>query len=262
MRIRPSTVPPLPAGDFDYESHAGAYAAKRRADPSIAARLRARFGSAESVINVGAGTGSYEPTDRYVVAVEPSASMRSRRPTHLPPAIRANADQLPFDEKSFDVAMAAMTVHQWADPRQGLLELRRVSRGPVVVLTFDPDALDRFWLTDYFPELIARERERFPGISTVCASLGGVCEVEGIAVPNDCLDGFAEAYYGRPEAFLDPDVRSAQSAWGFIDDAATERGMDRLRADLQTEAWDQRYGSHRDEPEFEGALRLIVARPH
>lgn len=188
--------------------------------------------------------------------------MRSQRPTHLPLAIQANAEQLPFDDKSFDAAMAVMTVHQWINPRQGLLELRRVSHGPIAVLTFDSGALERFWLSDYFPELIARERERFPEISTICASLGGVSEVERIAVPHACLDGFAEAYYGRPEAFLDPDVRSAQSAWRFIDDAATQRGLQHLRADLESGAWDRRYGSYREEPEFGGALRLIVARPH
>ena len=194
MTTDPATSAKEPAGDFDYDRHGAGYASRRRADPRIAARVHAALGPARSVVNLGAGTGSYEPVDRYVAAVEPSASMRAQRAPHLAPAIRASAEQLPFDDGSFDAAMATLTIHQWGDARRGLAELRRVSRGPVVVLTFDPDALDRPWLSDYVPELVAHERRRFPPVAAVCASFGGAIDVESIAVPRDCVDGFAEAY--------------------------------------------------------------------
>ena len=259
MTTDPATSAKEPAGDFDYDRHGAGYASRRRADPRIAARVHAALGPARSVVNVGAGTGSYEPVDRYVAAVEPSASMRAQRAPHLAPAIRASAEQLPFDDGSFDAAMATLTIHQWGDARRGLAELRRVSRGPVVLLTFDPDALDLLWLCDYVPELVAHERRRFPPVAAVRASFGGAIDVESIAVPRDCVDGFAEAYYARPERFLDPEVRRAQSAWAFLDEPASECGLGRLRADLESGAWDKRYGSYRDKAEFEGALRLCVA---
>ncbi len=153
-----------PAGDFDYESAGGGYGKRRRTDPRIASQVHAALGNARTVINVGAGTGSYEPDDRLVVAVEPSASMRSQRPPHRTPAINARAEGLPFDDDSFDAAMAMVTIHQWSEPETGMKELRRVSRGPVVILTFDGDALDRFWLAEYAPELIAAETRRYPPI--------------------------------------------------------------------------------------------------
>jgi hypothetical protein len=161
------------AGDFDYDAGGGGYAAARRTDPRIAALVHAALGPARSVLNVGAGAGSYEPEDRAVTAVEPSASMRAQRPAHLGPAIDATAEHLPFAQASFDAAMAMVTVHQWADPDQGLRELRRVSRGPVVVLTFDGDALDLLWLADYVPELISAERRRYPAIRHIREVLGG-----------------------------------------------------------------------------------------
>src|ERR1700689_3945664 len=144
MRLRP-------AGDFDYEREGAGYARRRRPDPRTAVQVHTALGEARTVLNVGAGAGSYEPHDRYVAAVEPSASMRSLRPPELAPAIDATAENLPFDDGGFDAAMASGTVHQWADTRRGLEELRRVSRGPVVILTFDGDALDRLWLGDYLP---------------------------------------------------------------------------------------------------------------
>jgi hypothetical protein len=198
------------AGDFDYDAGGGGgYAAARRTDPRIAALVHAALGQARTVLNVGAGAGSYEPWDRDVTAVEPSASMRSQRPAHLGPAIDATAEHLPFADASFDAAMAMVTVHQWADTDQGLRELRRVSRGPVVVLTFDGDALDLLWLADYVPELIAAERRRYPAIRHIREVLGGASTVTPVPVPADCVDGFTEAYYARPERFLDPAVRQS-----------------------------------------------------
>lgn len=249
------------AGDFDYDRHGRGYAARRRADPRIEARVHAALGAARTVLNVGAGAGSYEPRDRQVAAVEPSAVMRAQRPAGLAPAVSAVACQLPFADAAFDAAMAMLTVHQWPDPAAGLAELRRVSRGPVVVLTFDGDALDRLWLADYVPELIAAERLRYPAISAVRAALGGRSAVQHVRIAIDCTDGFAEAYYARPEQLLDPAVREAQSGWGFTDRAAAGRGIARLRADLESGRWDERYGVLRAQPEFDGALRLIIADP-
>jgi SAM-dependent methyltransferase len=249
------------AGDFDYDAAGGGYAAQRRTDPRIAALVHAALGPARTVLNVGAGAGSYEPGDRDVTAVEPSASMRSQRPPHLRPAIDATAEHLPFGRASFDAAMAMVTVHQWADTDQGLRELRRVSRGPVVVLTFDGDALDLLWLADYVPELITAERRRYPAIEHIREVLGGTSTVTPVPVPADCADGFTEAYFARPERFLDPAVRQSQSAWGFVEPAAIERGVARLRADLDSGAWDRRYGALRTRPEFTGSLRLVTAHP-
>ncbi|MFC6082509.1 class I SAM-dependent methyltransferase [Sphaerisporangium aureirubrum] len=249
------------AGDFDYERHGQGYAVQRRTDPRIAAQVLAALGDGRSVINVGAGAGSYEPEDRYVVAVEPSRMMRAQRPAHRVPALDAVAERLPFDDGAFDAAMATVTVHQWADTERGLRELRRVSRGPVVVLTFDGDALDLLWLAEYAPELIAAERRRYPKIDMIASLVGGTARVETVAIPLDCVDGFTEAYYGRPERFLDPAVRGSQSAWGFVDDAAEERAVARLRDDLDSGAWDAAHGRLREQPEFLGSLRLVVGTP-
>src|SRR3954468_5328462 len=150
-----------PAGDVDYEARGGGYAARRRTDPRIEALVHAALGSARFVINVGAGTGSYEPSDRYVIAVEPSAAMRAQRVGRVP-AIDAVAEALPFDDGAFDAAMAMVTIHQWRDVDAGLRELRRVSRGSVVILTFGDDTLTEFWLMDYVPDVLVREAPRMP----------------------------------------------------------------------------------------------------
>jgi hypothetical protein len=222
--------------------------------------VHAGLGEAKTVVNVGAGSGSYEPADREVVAVEPSRSMRAQRPRELSPAIDAVAEQLPFTDDAFDAAMAMATIHQWSDWQAGLRELDRVARDTVVVMTFDGAALDRLWLGEYVPELFAAESGRYPPIDSVCAALEGDASVEEVPIPFDCSDGFTEAFYGRPEQFLDPEVRRAQSAWGFVDGQAIERGIERLRGDLESGAWDERHGELRTQPEFVGALRLIVAR--
>ncbi len=242
-----------PAGDVDYEAAGEGYARRRRADPRIAALVHAALGEAETVVNVGAGTGSYEPDDRHVIAVEPSAAMRAQRRT---PAVDATAERLPFDDGAFGAALATATIHQWEGLDAGLRELRRVSRGPVVILAFDGDALPRFWLAEYAPELIAAERRRQPAIAHVAAVLGGAVDVSVVPIPLDCSDGFVEAYYGRPEALLDPAVRASQSAWGF----APDDGVAHLRTALASGEWDDRHGHLRTQSEYAGALRLIVAR--
>ncbi|GLY74913.1 class I SAM-dependent methyltransferase [Actinoallomurus iriomotensis] len=249
------------AGDFDYETHGTGYAVRRRTDPRIAVYVHAALGDARTVINVGAGAGSYEPTDRQVTPVEPSASMRAQRPAHLAPAVDAVAEDLPFPDDAFDAAMATVTIHQWSDTDAGLRELRRVSRGPVVILTFDGDALDLLWLAEYAPELIAAERRRYPDIEHVRQVLGGTATVTPIPIPIDCVDGFTEAYYARPERFLDPLVRKSQSAWGFVDQPAIDRAVERLRTDLADGEWNRRHGHLLRQPSFLGSLRLITALP-
>ena len=249
-----------PAGDFDYDRHGHGYVTHRQPDPRIAEYVLGALGQARAILNVGAGAGSYEPAGRLVMAVEPSAVMRAQRPPGRLPAVDATAEKLPFDDGAFDAAMAMMTVHQWPDAAAGLAELRRVASGPVVVLTFDPDALDRLWLARYAPEVFEAERRRMPPVGAICAALGGHCDVLAVPVPIDCTDGFAEAFYARPERLLEPAVRRAQSAWGFVDAATAERAVASLRADLASGTWDERYGDLREQPEFDGALRLIVGR--
>lgn len=247
---------------FNYEKHGQKYSGYRRTDPRIAAYVYAALGSAKTVLNVGAGAGSYEPEDRYVVAVEPSSVMRSQRQaTQKVPAIIGTADSLPFDDHSFDASMAIVTVHHWPDIKNGLRELRRVTQEQVVVMTFDPDALDNFWNAHYFPELIAVEKSRYPTIDFITKALGGTCDVQPIPVPFDCVDGFQEAYYGRPEAFLEKEVRLSQSAWGFLPEGVEDKLVKVLSDDLQSGAWDQKYGEFRTKPNFTCALRLIIALP-
>lgn len=245
-------------GDVDYETFGRGYVLQRRTDPRIAAVVHKALGSARTVLNVGAGAGSYEPEDRYVLAVEPSAAMRALRPAHLTPAIQGVAENLPLDDQSVDASMALFTVHQWQDLKKGLSELRRVTRGPIVILTFDPDALDRFWLADYVPEIIAVEHRRFPPIARLCELLGDFTEVQPISVPIDCVDGFSEAYYARPEMFLDPGVFRSQSSWSFVEEEVRQRFVRTLGDDLRSGAWDRKYGHWRRMPSFEGSLRLVV----
>lgn len=244
---------------LDYDRHGGVYARHRRTEPRIAARLHAALGAARTVANVGAGTGSYEPADRHVVAFEPSATMRAQRPRDLAPAIDARAEALPLDDDAVDAAMAIFTVHHWADQPGGLRELRRVARGPVVVVTMDGDAFAGFWFTrDYAPETLADERARFPAIGDVAAALGGA-RVEDLPIPADCVDGFHEAFYGRPEAFLDPAVRAGQSTWPRLPAGVEDRIVGALASDLHSGAWDARHRDLRALPEYAGSLRLVVS---
>jgi SAM-dependent methyltransferase len=257
---RVSRVRKTPAGDFDYEAEGQVYARRRRADPRIAALVHGALGNARTVINVGAGAGSYEPTDRHVVAVEPSAAMRAQRPAHLAPAVDAAAEQLPFDGGSFEAGMATLTIHQWSGLERGLAELRRVSRGTIVILTFDAQALNNFWLAEYFPEVIAVEQRRYPEVEQIAAYLGGRVAVSEVPVPFDCQDGFGDAYYGRPEAFLDRAVRRAQSGFRLADPNAVADGVARLEQALRSGQWDRHHGHLRTQAERIGALRMVVAQ--
>lgn len=247
------------AGDANYGVIGLDYTKYRQPDPHIAEFIRAALGGAKTVLNVGAGAGSYEPTDRVVTAVEPSASMRAQRPEHLPIAIDATAEKLPFADDSFDAGMATFTVHQWPDLKAGLAEMRRVTRGPVLVLSCDPDELHRSWLDIYAPEMIAVEASRYPSMQSIADLLGGKVEIRPVPIPLHCTDGFGEAYYGRPERLLDPGARLANSAWSFVDKAIAERFVTELGRDLKDGTWEKQHGHLRSQPFFEGSLRLIVA---
>jgi len=244
---------------FDYDSKGQQYSGQRKTEPAIANYVAQALGDAKTVLNVGAGAGSYEPDNRFVIAVEPSAVMRSQRMANgRSPAVNAFGDQLPFDDQAFDAVTAFVTIHHWPDIQKGLLELKRVAREKVILMTFDPEALDRFWNAEYFPEVIEVERQRYPTLSFLTETLGGNCEVWPIPVPLQCADGFQEAYYGRPEAFLDENVRRGQSAWGFIPADRQEVIVKRLADDLASGEWDRKYGFYRSQPSFTCALRLVI----
>jgi SAM-dependent methyltransferase len=242
----------------DYERHGRTYARHRRPDPRIAARIHAALGDARTVVNVGAGSGSYEPADRWVLAVEPSATMRAQRPAEAAPAMSARAEALPFDDDCFDAAMACVTIHHWEPPAEGLAELRRVARGPVVVFTFELEHLPA-WQHQYLHEGLVIERPRFPTIPEVAEALGGRTRVECIPTPGDCVDGFFEAFWRRPEELLDPAVRAAQSMWAVLEPGMEQRIVERLGEALDSGAWDAEHGHLRARDSFQGALRLVVS---
>lgn len=219
-----------------YDTLGEGYAARRRVDPRIAAAIASALGPARSVINVGAGAGSYEPADRAVLAVEPSDLMIRQRPPGAAPCVRGSAQALPVADGAFEAAMAVLTIHHWPDWRRGLRELRRVARRRVVLLTFDVEASD-FWLTrDYFPELLALDRRIMPSLAALEGELG-VFEAEPLLVPHDCSDGFLGAFWRRPQAYLDPAARRSMSSFAKID---AEAGLHRLAGDLESGLWLQR----------------------
>jgi SAM-dependent methyltransferase len=239
-----------------YDRMGVGYRRVRRPDPRIAAHLEAALGGARSVLNVGAGTGSYEPAGREVTAVEPSRVMIEQRPPGAAPVVQASAEALPFADGSFDAAMAIITVHHWADAGAGLAEMRRVARGPVIVLSFDPEPLTRTWFADYFPAAMEHHAKGIGSLSELAALLPDP-RVETVPVPANCADGFFCAIWDRPELHLDPVVRRASSVWHLIDPAEVERDLAVLRADLESGAWEERYGELRRLPELDVGLRLL-----
>lgn len=242
-----------------YDQIGGGYAATRRTDPDIAAQIDGALGEARTVVNVGAGTGSYEPAGRDVTAVEPSVAMIEQRPPGAAPCVQASAEELPFADDSFDAAMAAMTIHHWSDVRRGLAELRRVARGPVVVFTWDPAVAGSLWLAaEYLPEFVELEIARFMAPDGVAEALGGA-EVRTVPIPRDCQDGFIEAFWARPEAYLDPTVRAGMSGMVSLDAKVVERAMTQLRADLESGEWDRRHAGLRDAAAADLGYRLVVA---
>ena len=239
-----------------YDRIGTTYTATRRTDPRIAQQIWAALGDAETVVNVGAGTGSYEPTDRSVIAVEPSAVMRAQRVAGAAPCVGATAEQLPFRDASFDAALAVATVHHWRDPLAGLRELRRVGRR-VVVFTYDLDVLSAFWLTrDYAPEVTDLLRGR-PTLQEHADAIGA--RVEVVPVPWDCVDGFYEAYWRRPEAYLDDGVRRGISVWSTLGMEVEQRVVTALTADLRSGRWHERNADLADADEADLGLRLLVS---
>jgi len=230
------------------------YSDLRKPDPRIAAAIHAALGPGETVLNVGAGTGSYEPVDRRVTAVEPSLEMIKRRSASAAKVIQASAEHLPFADHAFDSAMAILTVHHWPDKEAGLREMRRVTRGRIVVLTFDPS--HRPWLTDYLPELARLDEARTPAIHDYERWLGSV-QVIPLLVPHDCRDGFLHAYWRRPAAYLDPRIRSGSSSFWAID--TVEPKLARLRRDLETGAWKRRYADLLALDSYDAGYRLVLA---
>lgn len=247
------------AGDANYTTIGTGYTQYRQPEPAIEAAIRAAFGNARTVLNVGAGAGSYEPTGVAVTAVEPSATMRAQRPPHLSPAIDGVAESLPFPDNEFDAAMTTFSIHQWTNLAAGLAEMRRVTRGPVVILTCDPSLVQRFWLNDYAPDVLAAEARRYPAMHEIASLLGANTRVLPVMIPLLCRDGFNEAYYGRPERLLEPGARRACSAWSFVAPEIETRYVARLAADVADGTWDQRFGALRNQPEYDGSLRLIVS---
>ncbi|HKP74778.1 MAG TPA: methyltransferase domain-containing protein [Longimicrobiaceae bacterium] len=240
-----------------YDRIGRGYAAHRRPDARIAGRIAEALGDARTVVNVGAGAGSYEPSDRAVVAVEPSAEMIRQRAPSAAPAVQAAAEALPFGDASFEAAMAVLTIHHWGDARRGLAEMRRVARERIAILTWNPDH-PGFWLTrDYFPEILPADRETFPTLRMIEDVLGAI-EVRMVPVPADCTDGFLGAYWRRPEAYLDPGRRAAISAFAKHDDV--DARIARLRADLADGTWERRNGDLLRLSELDLGYRLYVAR--
>lgn len=238
-----------------YDRIGTGYARLRRPDPRIGAAIDSALGSAGSVLNVGAGTGSYEPIGRRVVAVEPSRRMIDQRRGESAPVVRAVAERLPFRDRSFDASLAVLTVHHWADRRQGLVEMRRVARDRVVLFTWDPAAAG-FWLHDYFPELAPRDAAAFPSVDELSDALGPL-EVRHVPVPHDCVDGFLAAYWRRPRAYLDPQVRAAISGLAMVPDE--DPRLTRLARELDDGSWNDRYGSVLALDSLDSGYRLVVA---
>ncbi len=242
-----------------YDTIGATYTVTRRTEPRIAAQMWAALGDARSIVNVGAGTGSYEPADRHVLAVEPSALMRSQRPADSAPCVAASAESLPFEDQSFDAAMAFATIHHWPDPIAGLREMRRVARRVVVFThdTTDDGWLRRFWLTrDYLPEVADLLVGR-PSLSELARAIGA--RTEPVPIPWDCADGFYEAYWRRPEAYLDVNVRRGLSVWARVGPEAERRAVRRLTDDLASGRWAERNRDLVDLETAELGLRLLVA---
>lgn len=241
-----------------YDHIGRTYARARRPDPRIADRIYAAVGDGRSLINVGAGTGSYEPTDRWVAALDPSPVMLRQRDPGSAPAVCGVAEALPFPNDAFDGALATLTLHHWSDLGAGIRELRRVARR-IVVFTFDVvHELDAWIVRDYLPEMTGQQLFDFPAIDDLAAMLAA--DVEVVPIPADCTDGFTGAYWARPEAYLDPDIRAGMSAMQTMETALVESRMELLAADLASGRWDERHGHLRDLDQLDLGYRLLISR--
>jgi SAM-dependent methyltransferase len=241
-----------------YDAIGRTYGMTRRPDPRVAAQIATALGDAETVANVGAGTGSYEGAST-VLALEPSETMVGQRPPEAAPAVRARAEALPLRDDAVDAVTALLTVHHWTDVAAGLAELRRVARRRVVVLTWDQTVTRRFWLLqEYLPEALPIDDARALRIGDLVAALGGG-RVEVVPVPADCTDGFGAAYWRRPEAYLDPVVRAGMSFLAQTGEASLAPGLARLEADLASGRWHERHADLLEADTFDAGYRLVVA---
>jgi SAM-dependent methyltransferase len=246
-----------------YDTIGVGYARSRREDPELAATILAALGDAETVVNVGAGAGSYEPTDRHVIAIEPSDVMAAQRPPGRVPAIRAFAGDLPLRDDSVDAAMSVLSLHHWDESQErGIRELRRVARGPVVLLTIDARVSSRMWLVaDYLPEVAELDAAIFPTMDTLAGWLGGQTEVTTLPIGRDTPDWTLSSFWAHPERVLDPAARAATSGFSRMDAAIVERVGREVRGDLESGRWDERHGYLRALGAYDAGMRLVVARP-
>ena len=244
--------------DPAYDTIGVGYTAVRREDPRIAARIRAALGDVRTVLNVGAGAGAYEPADLDVTAVEPSRVMRDQRPPDAVPAIDATAEALPFPDDSFDAAMSVLSDHHWTDHARGLAEVRRVARTRIVMFTWEPrTAIDSWVVRDYFPGFVRFCPPDY-ALEQTLERLGGG-RIEVVPIPHDCLDGFFHAYWRRPEAYLEPQVRAGISVFSALTPKEVDDGVARLRADLESGEWHRRNAALLELEELDLGYRLLVA---
>ena len=258
-RRSPRSTVRLVGARYDEIGHT--YGTTRREDPIVRDRIRHALAGARSVVNVGAGTGSYEPRDRHVVAIEPSDVMAAQRPTDLAPAIRASAAPLPLRDESVDAAMAVLTIHHWDDQLEaGVRELRRVARGPVVIVTFDVEVSSDGWLVrDYLPEAAALDRRSFPAIDQLASWLGGSVRVETLPTSRETPDWTMASFWAHPERVLDATARNSTSGFARMEPSVVDRVVHEVERDLASGRWDQRNGHLRDLAEFDAGMRLVVA---
>jgi SAM-dependent methyltransferase len=248
-----------------YDRIGRGYTQTRRPDPRIAAAIRRALGDAETVLNVGAGAGNYEPSDRELVALEPSSVMIAQRPRHAAPVVRGRAEELPFADDAFDAVMAILSDHHWTDRRRGLLELRRVARGRVVLFNADPAEADLFWLTtEYLPEfleLIPPRYRRRGAWTGELRELFDHVEISRVPIPHDCTDGFYGAFWRRPDAYLRPEVRAGISVFAQVTSGAVDRALESLSADLKSGRWRERHRELLTKDELHLGYYVLVAEP-
>lgn len=241
-----------------YDRIGTGYARTRQPDPRLAARINLALGDARQVLNVGAGAGSYEPTHCSVVAVEPSVIMAAQRPLGAAPCVIASAEALPFLDASVDAVLAVLTIHHWSDVEQGLREVRRVARRRVVILTWEQQISERFWLVDrYFPAVRALDAARAVPLELLAKLLPGA-RFEPVPVPHDCQDGFAGAFWRRPEAYLESAVHDGMSCLRQIAPSARQDGIEQLRAELLDGTWRRLFGHLLEQHELDLGYRLLI----
>lgn len=242
-----------------YDRIGRGYRQVRRPDPRIAARIQDALGDARSVLNVGAGPGSYEPANLEVTAVEPSVEMISQRAPGSAPVVQASAEELPFDDDGFDAAMAVLTVHHWSDREMGLREMLRVARHRLVLVAFDAEALEQLWIaSEYFPGILELKRSSAAGSMDLAAALTATT-ISPLPVPRDCEDLFFAALWARPEMLFDEAVVAPMWVWQSISPKERRAGRERLAADLESGAWDERHGHLREQEELDVGLRIVVS---